>query len=366
MTLAVGCATDEDIVEIGTWQLSVEGSPRGAVHPPLRLDLPARATSYTLTAQVDVPPRMRGKDLTLVITYLTAKTSLLVNGEPAESLDDRTATNFGVSSKRWRVGAHDASITLELHVDTALFGRILYEPPRLSATPRGDALFVGVHLFNETSSWIALGVLLVISTMYLALFLLDRSRTVYGWFALQAAGAMGLPMSTLALLEPVPSWQVGIVHAGLAVSLCAGVAFTYLHFKVGRPPRMMVRAGFAAALFTLVAGQFDPYAGNLAAIIVSVGFMVAAVSFIFAVYVRLVRLPTPPPHARSFMFVWVLCLIVWSFESLYYGPAGRLLTASSSARRCSPSMASSRHSRSVATTRSSRSIYRDASTKSKP
>lgn len=325
IAVAVGCAGGEDVVEVGTWQLAVEGVPRGEVHAPSALDLPARATSYTLTAQVDVPQSMRGKDLTLAITYLCAKAQLFVNGVAAESLDDRTASNFGVISKRWRVHADAPSIVLELRADVAVHGRILYEPPRLSATPRGDAVFVGVRLFNDISSWIALGVLLVISMMHLALYLLDRSQSVYGWFALQAAGAMGLPMSTLALLEPVESWQIGIVHAGLAVSLNAGVAFTYRHFKLGRPPRGMIKAGFAAAVFTLVAGQFDAYVGNLAAIIVSVGFMVAAVGVIFATYVRLVRMPTPPPHARSFMFVWVLCLVVWSLESLYYGTAGGIL-----------------------------------------
>ncbi|HEY8090674.1 MAG TPA: hypothetical protein VIF09_22585, partial [Polyangiaceae bacterium] len=254
------CACGAPGLPVDTWTL--DGVPlQLPAHVEGRV---ARAPSFTLRSHVVVPPSMRGGPLTLAVTWLPARVELRVDGRIVPPLDLPLSDRYrSRGPHRWRL-PDDAStreaIDLELVVDdTWTQASWLDDVPRLSATTGGDATFLAVDGFDLAASLLCVPTIAILTLLYAALWLRDRTRRENGWFALEGAGALWYPALMSGVLQPVLGRaEVAVVAPLLALSAVATVHFTHAYLRLPRPSRAWwaAFAGIAAAS-ALKGGPFE-------------------------------------------------------------------------------------------------------------
>jgi serine/threonine-protein kinase len=278
------------VVDVRDWTLT---SALGTfpVTLPAHLDdeLPAGPSQYSLRARVPLPVALRGRALTLTIAHLPALVELRANGHEAVRLDvtafDRYRSN---GPHRWRILAeHTQGEALDLELDvrhrwseSAWIDWI----PALSATPAGDFKYVAVTTFNQVTAIGALVTMLLVSLLYGIIFLLDPSRVVNGWHALQGTFAAMYPALLLGYLQPVlGTFELQATAMCVIVSTICSVYYVAAIFQNPAPTRawwlLLVPGAVACVAF---AGPF-----HATAVAPPVVFALLAVSaFGVVTYVR--------------------------------------------------------------------------------
>jgi serine/threonine-protein kinase len=233
VTLLAACGGGQHPILLASWTLDTGGETTP-------LTLPAhfdqrvgdQPKHFALRTRVDLPPEMQGRLLALTIPYFTGLATLRANGVEVPDLDATELDRFrSVGAHRYVIPAEatrSESLALELDVDhTWTQSAWVDTVPRLTADPRGDAGYVFVKLFDRWSTGAALAMILLVGFANLVVFLNDRRRTAYGWFALAsfagsmyAAYTMGFTQIVFRGLDP--SW-VGIC---VCVSSVATARFT--------------------------------------------------------------------------------------------------------------------------------------------
>jgi len=240
----VGCEVD-DGVALSRWRLDgdVVGAPAD-VTLPSRLEVADRAGTYTLRATVDVAAAWRGQPLTLVVAELPAVARVTVDGEPAMLTEGPVGwvRYRSVGPLSWRVpasasadGVLDVAITVE-HAWTqdAWWGAA----PALVAGDGRPAAAVGALVFN-----VYIAIAAVISLAQLALtavlvYLFDRRRREYLWFAVQTLSAAYYPLFVLGVTQiPFGVYDVPVLAMMLVSALVASVYFTHSFFELPAPSR---------------------------------------------------------------------------------------------------------------------------------
>jgi serine/threonine-protein kinase len=181
-----------------------------------------------------VPPGWEGKPLTLAIPEFEGDAVLYANGRV---VPDR---RLGFAHA-WRIddAARDsAEIPLRLELAPATWPR-LGTPPRLSATPDGDAWYRFIRASAYHGSYVVTSITGFLCLLYSGLFLLDRGRLAHGWFALQAAA--GVFITSRVLLDTprlIGGWlDLQVQIGGGAFGLVAAAFFTSAYFHTRTPPR---------------------------------------------------------------------------------------------------------------------------------
>ena len=261
LAFALGaCGGGGDAQVLDTW--SLDGHD---VHLPAHLDPPGGAgSSFTLSTSVALSPALRGGPLTLTITWLPALASLRVEGRDIPALDAPLSDRFRTAgAHRWRIPddlASQPSLHLELRVEnTWTQASWVDNPPRLSRTPAGDRAFLATYAFDEGVVLLGVPTIALLTILYIALYLRDRSRSQNGWFALEGAGAIWYPAMMGGLAQPVlGSWDVAVAGPTLAFSAVATVHFTNAYLRLPRPSRLWW-AGLALVVLAAVVrgGPFD-------------------------------------------------------------------------------------------------------------
>ena len=238
-----GCG-DEHVVPVVAWTLRASTRAPGA--EPRAITLPAHVgelvsredAEYTLDADVALPPDLRGRDLTLAVVRLPTRASLRAGGAPVAPLDDPPDGYRSDGPQRWRIPAAASDVDhLPLSLTLAhgwAQSEWLDTVPRLSATPHGDVRFVVVRAFNRLTAQNALGMAAFSAYLYLVIYLSDRRRVSYAWFALTGSVALTYPLFELGWMQrhlgphcgprsPIRSIRTGSRRCRISLLLVVGL-----------------------------------------------------------------------------------------------------------------------------------------------
>ncbi|HEX3345996.1 MAG TPA: protein kinase, partial [Polyangiaceae bacterium] len=261
VTLALlGCAETGETQTLTAWHGEETGDVVLPAHLPVARDVP----SFTLRTHADLLPVLRGGPLTLTITWLPALASLRVDGRDVPALDAPLTDRFRTAgAHRWRIPddlAARPGLDLELRVEnTWAQASWLDNPPRLSRTTDGDGAFLATYAFDSGVVLLGVPTIAILTILYAALYLRDRSRTQNLWFSLEGAGALWYPAMMAGITQPLLGrYDVAVAGPSLALSAVATVHFTAAYLRLPRPSRWWW-AGLAVVVVAAVVrgGPFD-------------------------------------------------------------------------------------------------------------
>jgi serine/threonine-protein kinase len=256
----VACGDSGKAQVLDTWTIDDH-----EVHLPAHLEASgARGVPFTLRTHVTLSPALRGGPLTLSITWLPALVSLRVEGREVPALDAPLSDRFRTAgAHRWHIPddlASQPALDLVLTVeDTWTQARWLDNPPHLSRTPAGDGAFLATYAFDEGVVLFGVPTIAILTILYIALYLRDRSRPQNAWFALEGAGAIWYPAMMGGLTQPlVGHFDVAVAGPSLAFSAVATVHFTSAYLRLPRPSRMWwLGLGMVVLAAVVRGGPFD-------------------------------------------------------------------------------------------------------------
>jgi serine/threonine-protein kinase len=329
LVVLTGCA-DGGAIPVPKW--TFEG-PDGAPAPlvlPVHLDdrLPKAISRYTLRAEVAVPEGLRDRPLTLVIPHFSAHVSLLVDGAHAEPLDGVDPPGYRTRGPHaWRIPAsatRDGPLDLELDVEhTWTMSAWLDTVPRLTPALDGGSGFVAQRTFNDVTATGALCVALLSGYLYLVVFLTDRRRRDYGWFAVTGFAGVGYPLFQTGLLAPyIGRFDPLLAGLGVASAVVAEMYFVAARFRLPRPSRAWDVAFLGSvAVMIATAGYFEAKAGGMAAAAILVPALVA----VARLFVRLALRKPRPPDLFLVLGAWPFMLVAAVPDLAAWVGAGELL-----------------------------------------
>jgi len=208
LVLLAGCGGDGSVY-LPSWTLEHGGTSRPLTLPAhFDRDLGDAAGSYVLHTHVALPSQMRGRRVALSIPYFVALVSLRADGFDCPDVDASPVERYrGNGPHRFLVPAQataDGALDLDMTVrHTWTQSGWLDTVPRLTTDLRGGPAYVAITMFNEASSAAALAMMLLVGIAYGLVFLADRRRSAYGWFALASFSGASYSAYTLGFLQPV-------------------------------------------------------------------------------------------------------------------------------------------------------------------
>jgi serine/threonine protein kinase len=270
-----------DSIPIPDWELSAGGAPV-AVTLPARLGdhLGDRRQTYRLAAEVPLPPAWRGRALTLNIPSLGAMTRLRAGGRAAHPLGaDLDAAYRARGQQIFHIAPEETRtelLRLELEVEHTWTQSAWHDTiPRLSDDVRGDAVTRRIARHNAWAGAAALATLVTIAFTYLVLFLLDRSRTEYGWLSLQTIAAAVYPIFVLGVAEPYAgTWELPLLVFGLLTAIWASLYAVSAQFSLPRSRRIWIVLWLSSPLAAILfSGPFSatPILGPMTVGLLTVG-----------------------------------------------------------------------------------------------
>lgn len=266
--------------------------------------LPAQLTAgarYTLRTELQIPPDLRGKTLTLVIPQIEARTDLVVDERTILPLDDPGSGWRGERAPRWRLPSTDGpTLPLTLIVENRAPQSTRWSTtPRVSATDFGDARFLTMRAINLTGSAIAFGGLIGMFALYAVLWLLDRARRDYGHLALSAFFAMVSPLMWLGATQYLfGTLELVVVAVALALAGFSILEFTHHHFELPPPSRRWWYFGAVLGALTF-ASAFVPAIVRPVGVVALLADYAVMLSVAWVLVKTARRKPTPPD-------VWVM------------------------------------------------------------
>jgi serine/threonine-protein kinase len=309
LALAAGCG-GEPSIRVAHWTLRTADGASHALSLPTRVDglLERRGDAFYLDTELALPPALRDRPLTLAIPRLPSLVELEVDGEAIEPATTELLRLYrSPGHHRWRIPAaltRAGALTLRLTVrDTWFQSSWLGSTPRLGADRDGDAWYRFVTAFNTATAAGALTAALVLGLVYLVVFLGDRSRAQYGWFAALALAAASYPLFMLGASQLVfGRFDIRVlVVVGIAALLSVG--YTHTHFGLTRPSRVWLALGAASALAMIVAG--GPFTARWGTVIAAVGSLAAVIVYQLVVCARMLFRGAPGAQSLTLMLSWI-------------------------------------------------------------
>lgn len=329
------------VVPLSQWVLEVEGSGETVpVTLPQRLDahLPAATTHYVLRTEVAREALPDGA-LSLAIPHFEALAELYVDGELA------TAGQYEPIRDYRHAGPHlwqlpplppgDAPLRLELRVDhrwtqSGWLGTV----PRLHEMGHQDPHVLAIVALNDFGAVATVSALLLIGLMSLWVYLADRSRPSYFWFALQLFAAAYYPLHVSGYSQLlVGVYDTLLVALTLALALVSAVMFTHAEFgdDLGFRPRAWPWLMGAGAVASLALVSADPFHLTLVGARATVVYLAVVSTYQVIVGIRLTRRTTRPRGSMVFLLEWLVLATTAAFDGLaWFGlgePLGGVRTA---------------------------------------
>ncbi len=319
-----GCAS-APVVDVTDWQLTSDLVAAKSVHLPAHFehDLPRRDTTYTLRAHAAIPEGMRGQSLTFELPVLHARSTLKVDGEEMMPLDPRMREGYrGIDQQAFHVPARfteRGDLDLELAVSYRdLLGSRLDVVPRLSATEEGTARLRFVRAFNVETAAASAVVVLLTALAYGFVFLQDRSRAAYGWFAIEACGASYTLMQQGVLQHLVGPHETSFVSPLVCIGEYASVQFTHALFKLGKPHAAWTW-GMAVGLLVVILVP-SPFLAPFWVVFVSNAMTLANVNYQAFQMARVWRRTGLSFQVAAIGFSWVFLAIAGAPDiAMWYG-----------------------------------------------
>jgi serine/threonine protein kinase len=246
-----GCRAE---LELTRWTLETDDGSR-PITLPAHLDLGRRRQLYRLRTTATLPPELAGSRVQLTIPLLQAQASLRAAGQALPRLRGGFGDGYRVPEPQvWELPPEltaAGSVELELDVDHRWTQSAhLDTPPFLSApAPPIERALRSVSLHGGAVALVALA---QIGLLYLAIFVVDRRRRAYLWFALQALAASYYPFFVLGLSQRLlGTYDTNFLGFLITVAPITSVYFTHAHFDLPPPSRLWllpVALSFAGAL----------------------------------------------------------------------------------------------------------------------
>lgn len=243
-TLTAGCGTpDGQKLEHWNFRSADRSHP---VDFPVHLtsELPKRVEQYRLSADVEVDPGLRDRDLDLLIPYFTAKVSLYADGKRVPSSGDAepAAAFRHVGPHRWTIppsAIHDGRLSLDLEATYAWTQNAWIDvPPQLVPSRTIPRAAQQIRLWNDHGGWFGVVGLSQVGVAFLALYFWDRRQRAYLWFAIQALTASYYPAYVLGLTTSLRSpFEYVLLAQSLSIAPIISVRFTHEFFGLGPPHR---------------------------------------------------------------------------------------------------------------------------------
>ncbi len=299
------------------WTLDVDGRSPRAVTLPVHLDdvLVAGPSSYRLRAEVSLPPELLGRDLSVVVPYLPSPAiTLRVAGREALLTSDPWRRGYrSEGTFAWRVPAAEtraSPLHLELDVTHSwLQSGWLDTVPRI--VPAGEAdlherMVRAVNGFGAAFGFVAL---VQMGIVYLAVYLVDRRRIAFLWFAVQGPTAAVYPLWALGYTVPLLGhYDLPALGIMIAIGCVSSVHYTHANFGIARPPVVwwLLVIGIAAVALTH-AGPFESTrsTGRATSFV-----LLLTIVYQLALCIRARLGPDPPRGAGNVFACW--CMLVLS------------------------------------------------------
>jgi serine/threonine-protein kinase len=315
VAILVGCG-GEVAHPIPEWTLAYDGTTERVVLPQ-HLDVPDRAMTYTLRADFAVPPALRDRPLSLVIPFFAGLTRLRVDEFDAVDTEPEPVTGYrGRGPKSWQLPYPTRGrdrVTLEIIVEHRWKqSGWLDTIPRILPSEEHDSVLTAIKLINDYGATLALFGLTLIGLLYLAIYVVDRRRKQYKWFAIQGLSAISYPLFLSGLSQGMfGRFDIVLLAAMLPTAAIAAVVFTHETLKLGKPSRIWIVL-FAINLLVAVIAS-NPFAAMDYAARVAVATIAIVVVYQIWVCGRLAFRPDRPVGARYL-------LVAWSALSIAAGP----------------------------------------------
>ena len=240
------CAAD-DAYRVTEWTLAVPGEVAPVeVHLPQYLNrhLPNHQLTYELTTDITLPPALRGQELVFAIPFLPGIVELRVNGEKVTPISGTLTQSyrstgpqaFLVPARLTQAGSARYQMrVMHNQTQSGWFESV----PALTRNPNGSREYILSRVLVEGGASVCLGVMMTTGFIYLGIFMFNRRRRSYGWFAIQAWTACTYPFFTLGLSQRLfGHWDMPLLAITLGVAPLAGIYFTHAEFNLPRPSRV--------------------------------------------------------------------------------------------------------------------------------
>ncbi len=320
--LCAGCE-DPTSLPLPRWTLVRDSAPPLQLELPTKVDdlLGKRGERYVIETRVDLPAHMRGVPITLAFTRLAALVSLRANGQPVESvLDDAFAKYRRPSAQQWRIPASltvGRELTLRLVVSDRWFQSTwLACTPSLAPHKDGDRWYRFATLFNTASDAIALSFALLLGISYAVIFLGDRRRTAYGFFAAQALCAVSYPLMMLGVTQVVVGRADLFGMWFMALAGVTSIHYTYAHVGLATPSRHW--AGMVIVCAVLFITHGSPFRAQFVAIPAAVITIASCCGYQIYLFARLLRAEKHHVDARTLLTSWILITLLAGPDFIYW------------------------------------------------
>ena len=331
LVLLVGCA-EEPRLRLASWHVIVAGRDEGEVSLPTKLGaqlVPARPGRYALRAHVELPADLRGQSLRLVVPEMAAVVHARADGVPATDLAWASADGYRRRGPHeWEIpesATADGAVELELDVEhTWTQSAWWLTVPRLLPLPAQDANARAVEIFNLFVIFAALVALGQIGITSLTVYVVDRRRSKYLWFGLQALLGCYLPFFVLGWSQKLFGvYDVPVLAISLVVATTASVQFTHIFFGLARPWRGLWPTCIAVCMVALLV--HGPFTATGIAAVPTVLFVLCALSYQVLACTRLVLRGIEGASARYSLASWLTLMITCTPDLYYWLGLGDLL-----------------------------------------
>jgi len=319
LVLLCGC---HDALPLSTWHFIRGATAPVGVTLPTRVDalMGARGGSYVLQRSVHLTTPLRGVALTLAFPRLPSRAELEVNGVPLESAIPEQLIGYrNPGAQQWRIPAQlteGPELRLRIVVaDTWFQSSWIGSTPHLSTHKDGDGWYRFVSVFNTATAMIAFAFVLLLGISYLLVYLGDRRRVAYGWFAAQGLLAGSYPLLTLGVSQVLLGTHDLQSLSLVAVAAVVSIPYTHSHFGVGAPHKAWLWLGAANLVAALVVG--GPFSARYGMAPVVVFTISAAASYQLVMCTRLLRASGRRGEALTLLGSW-LCLAFLAGPDLVY------------------------------------------------
>jgi serine/threonine protein kinase len=309
VTLA-GC-TETVVVDVSRWRL--EPGPGGApcdITLPDKLNAHVReGTPYVLRTTLDLPRELAARDVVLSVPSMHGLVELEVNGVIVPEAGDALPVLYRETGPhRWAIPAATTargSLSLALLVDHRWRPSAWwFSPPRLTAG--GLEPFAALcWAFNRLGAAFMFVALLEVGIIHIAVFLTDRRRWPYFWFALQGTAACAYAaMVTGALQGAVGTFDGPLSAAFVCIALSAALHFFHTYFRLGSPPRVLQAFSFVCIVGCVATTDPLPWQPVWAGL--TVALLVVVVVYHLVGCVGLALRATPPTGVGIVASSWII------------------------------------------------------------
>jgi hypothetical protein len=329
LCVLTGCA-ESGRMPLRDWTFIGPDGTRASVILPAHLDakLPGSASHYALATDIALPDSLRDRPLTFVFPRLATHVVLKIDGALAESIEPPEPVTYRTKGPHaWRIPAEatkNGRLALELDADSTWTQSSWIDTvPRLTPALDGGAAFVAQRLFNEFTAVVALAVVVFVGFLYLVVFLTDRTRSNYGWFALTGLGGAGYPLFQTALLAPYAGpFDALLAGIGVSSAVITEMYFATVHFGLPRPARGWTLGYVGSVLGTIACvGFFRTQSGGAMTAV----FVIPALAAEAALFTRLLRQRPRPPDLFLVLGGWPLMLLAATPDLAAWVGTGELL-----------------------------------------